>query len=78
MGLSGWHLLILALVAVLVFGGSGRISSIMGDMAKGIRSFKKGLTEDEEGDKQEARGSEPRVIEQRPVNQTERDTTKTG
>ena len=47
MGLSAWHLLILALVALLVFGGSGRISSIMGDMAKGIKSFKKGLSEDD-------------------------------
>jgi sec-independent protein translocase protein TatA len=48
MGLSGWHLMIAALVAVLIFGGSGRISSIMGDMARGIKSFKKGLAEDDE------------------------------
>ena len=48
MGFSGWHLLILALVALLIFGGSGRISSIMGDVAKGIKSFKKGLSEDED------------------------------
>ncbi len=47
MGLSGWHLLILALIALLIFGGSGRISSIMGDVAKGIKGFKKGLSEDE-------------------------------
>ena len=52
MGLSGWHVLILALVAVLVFGGSGRISSIMGDMAKGIKSFKDGLSEDEDDAKE--------------------------
>lgn len=78
MGLSGWHLLILALVALLIFGGSGRISSIMGDMAKGIKSFKKGLSEDDEADKPEARPIEPRVIDQRPVKSSERDTTKTG
>jgi sec-independent protein translocase protein TatA len=79
MGLSGWHLLILALVAVLVFGGSGRISSIMGDMAKGIKSFKKGLTEDDEDERsQQARNADPRVIDQRPVQTPERDTTKTG
>ena len=47
MGLSGWHLLILALVALLFFGGGGRISSIMGDMAKGIKSFKKGLADED-------------------------------
>ena len=48
MGLSSWHLLIIALVAVLVFGGSGRISSLMGDMAKGIKSFRKSLSEDDD------------------------------
>jgi TatA/E family protein of Tat protein translocase len=34
-------------VALLLFGGSGKISSIMGDVAKGIKSFKKGMTEDD-------------------------------
>jgi sec-independent protein translocase protein TatA len=69
MGLSAWHLLILALVAVLVFGGSGRISSIMGDMAKGIKSFKKGLSEDEEDEKPE----QPKVIDQSPTKISERE-----
>ncbi len=43
--LSIWHILILAIVAVLLFGGRGKISDLMGDVAKGIRSFKKGLSE---------------------------------
>ena len=42
------QLLIFLLVAVLVFGGRGRISSIMGDMAKGIRSFRTGLKDEDE------------------------------
>ena len=33
-------------IAVLVFGGRGKISSIMGDLGKGITSFKKGLKDD--------------------------------
>lgn len=76
MGLSGWHLLILALVALLIFGGSGRISSIMGDMAKGIRSFKKGLSEDDEEEKPE----EPKVIDSTSSKAPERDrdSSKTG
>ncbi|MEI9901324.1 MAG: twin-arginine translocase TatA/TatE family subunit [Hyphomicrobium sp.] len=78
MGLSGWHLVILALVALLVFGGSGRISSIMGDMAKGIKSFKKGLSEDDEDERPQARNGDPRVIDQRPVQSPERDKSKTG
>jgi sec-independent protein translocase protein TatA len=58
MGLSGWHLLIIALVALVVLGGSGRISSLMGDMAKGIKSFRKGLSEDDD-----ERREPPKVID---------------
>jgi len=36
-------LLIIALIVLVIFGGRGKISSIMGDMGKGINSFKKGL-----------------------------------
>lgn len=46
-GLSIWHWLILAVVVMLLFG-KGRLSDIMGDAAKGIKSFKKGLQDDEE------------------------------
>jgi sec-independent protein translocase protein TatA len=45
----GWQQLLIILVLVLVlFGGRGRISSLMGDMAKGIGAFKKGLKEEDE------------------------------
>ena len=47
--LSIWHWLVFALVVVVVFGGRGRLSSIMGDAAKGIRAFQDGLKG--EGDK---------------------------
>ena len=40
------HWIVLVLVVVLLFGG-GRISSLMGDVAKGIKSFKKGLADDD-------------------------------
>ncbi len=46
--LSIWHWMIFLVVALLLFGGSGKISSIMTDVAKGIKSFKKGMAEDEE------------------------------
>lgn len=42
------QLLIVVIVALLLFGGRGRISSIMGDMAKGIGAFRKGLKDEEE------------------------------
>ena len=47
MGFSMQHLLLFAVIALLLFGGRGKISEIMGDFAKGIRSFKKGLNDDE-------------------------------
>jgi sec-independent protein translocase protein TatA len=43
--LSIWHILILVVVAVLLFGGRGKISDLMGDVAKGIKSFRQGLSE---------------------------------
>ena len=43
--LSIWHWLLVILVVVLLFG-RGKISDLMGDMAKGIKSFKKGLADD--------------------------------
>ena len=45
MGLSLPHILLLALVVLLLFGG-GRVSGLMGDVAKGIKSFKKGMADD--------------------------------
>lgn len=44
---SWMQLLIVVVVALLLFGGRGRISSIMGDMAKGIKSFRKGMSDEE-------------------------------
>lgn len=47
MGLSVTHILLVLAVAVLLFG-RGKISALMGDVGKGIRSFKTGLAEDDE------------------------------
>jgi sec-independent protein translocase protein TatA len=47
MGFSTTHLLLLLVVVVLLFG-RGKISELMGDVAKGIKSFKKGMAEDDE------------------------------
>lgn len=55
---SPLHWIVLMLVVLLLFG-SGRISSVMGDVAKGIKSFKKGLADDE--DETPARKSPPPV-----------------
>jgi sec-independent protein translocase protein TatA len=54
MALGPWQILIILVIAVLVFGGRGKISSIMGDMGKGITSFKKGLKDGMETEKDHA------------------------
>ena len=43
MGLSIWQIAIVVILVVLLFG-RGKISSLMGDVAKGIKSFKKGMS----------------------------------
>ena len=47
MGAHWTGLLIIGVLLLILFGGRGRISSLMGDMAKGITAFKKGLKDDD-------------------------------
>ncbi|HTV35651.1 MAG TPA: twin-arginine translocase TatA/TatE family subunit [Xanthobacteraceae bacterium] len=48
--LSIWHWMIVLAVGLLLFGGRGKVSDLMGDFAKGIKQFKKGLADDEPAD----------------------------
>ena len=44
--MSIWHWIILGAIVLLLFGGKGKISDLMGDFAKGIKSFKKGMADE--------------------------------
>jgi sec-independent protein translocase protein TatA len=55
--MSIWHWILVLAVGLLLFGGRGKISDLMGDFAKGIKSFKKGLAEEEKAE--EPAKSEP-------------------
>ncbi|HVI05668.1 MAG TPA: twin-arginine translocase TatA/TatE family subunit [Sphingomicrobium sp.] len=46
-GLSIWHILILGIFVLVLFGGN-RFSSMMGDVAKGIKSFKQGMADEDD------------------------------
>jgi sec-independent protein translocase protein TatA len=59
---SIWHWMLFGAVALLLFGGKGKISDLMGDVAKGVKSFKKGLADDDEV---KAAPTAPRTIENR-------------
>lgn len=57
-GFSLWHWLIVGLVILLLFG-KGRFSDMMGDVAKGLKSFKKGIAEEDEPAR--------RIADERPI-----------
>ncbi len=44
---SLWHWIVVAVIVLLLFGGRGKISGLMGDFAQGIKAFKKGMADDE-------------------------------
>ena len=60
---SIWHWLIVLAVALLLFGGGGKIKKIMGDVGSGITAFKKGL-KDSEKQEAEARDEDRKSIDE--------------
>ena len=75
-GFSIWHILILAIILLLLFGGN-RFSAMMGDVAKGIKSFKAGMADEDEDKRRrydEQRKAEPRQLprDQEPIDVTPR------
>ena len=53
-GFSFWHIILLALLVLLLFGGN-RFSSMMGDVAKGLKNFKAGMADDDEEQRESPR-----------------------
>ena len=62
-GLSIWHWLIVLAVVLLLFGGSGKVSTLMGDFAKGVKSFKRNMADDES---MEAQAHQPASVQPVP------------
>jgi sec-independent protein translocase protein TatA len=62
-GFSIWHILIFAIIVLLLFGGN-RFSAMMGDVAKGLKSFKQGMSDEEEDKRKrhEEQRAEPRQL----------------
>jgi sec-independent protein translocase protein TatA len=68
---SLWHWLVVGIIVLLLFG-RGRFSDMMGDVAKGIKSFKKGMSEEEES----AAAAPPRrLTEEKTLEPVERTPT---
>ena len=67
------HWLVFGVIAILVLGG-GRFSNMMGDVAKGIKNFKKGMAEEEESHKEPTRIEAQKAAE--PAFKTEADRVR--
>src|ERR1700724_1877822 len=60
---SVWHWILVLAVGLLLFGGRGKVSELMGDFAKGIKSFKKRLAEDENPEPEPGKADQMRTID---------------
>ncbi|QIK79240.1 twin-arginine translocase TatA/TatE family subunit [Sphingomonas piscis] len=74
-GFSLWHILIFAVIVLLLFGGN-RFSAMMGDVAKGLKSFKQGMADDDKP--VERHESRPLPRSQDPIDVTPRQTDTTS
>ena len=63
-GFSLWHWLVVIILVMLLFG-RGRISDLMGDLGKGLKSFKEGVADDDASKRQD-----PKPLENRPIDVT--------
>ena len=70
---SLWHWLVVIILVLLLFG-RGRISDLMGDLGKGLKSFKQGMADDDG----KTKPAEPRQLsqEQRPIDITPKQATE--
>jgi sec-independent protein translocase protein TatA len=59
---SIWHWLIVLVVVLILFGGRGKISQLMGDVGKGLKNFRKSLKEDEPFEEQPPFRDEPKAL----------------
>jgi sec-independent protein translocase protein TatA len=71
--LSIWHWIVVVVVVLLLFG-RGKISELMGDMAQGIKAFKKGMSDDDA--KAEAKSDPMKTINAQTDMKREADTAK--
>ena len=72
MGISIWQI-VLVLVIILILFGAGKIPRVMGDVAKGIKSFKAGM---KEGENEEIEASAEEVVSNKKAKRTKSSTSK--
>lgn len=76
--LSIWHWIIVLIAILVLFGGRGKISSLMGDFASGIKAFKKGMSDEDVAKSDvpaETKPVDAKVIDHRPADVVKRAET---
>ncbi|SDF16637.1 twin-arginine translocase TatA/TatE family subunit [Thalassobaculum litoreum] len=73
---SIWHWLVVLAVVLLLFGGKGKISSLMGDFGKGLKNFKQGMKSEEDEAEQANKSVANESDEQQDVNKNTNQTVK--
>jgi sec-independent protein translocase protein TatA len=67
--MSLWHWIVVLAVVLLFFGGRGKITEMMGDVAKGIKAFKKGMADEDvaKADPPAEVKTDPKIIDHQPA-----------
>lgn len=65
--MSIWHWLIVLLVVLVLFGGRGKISQLMGDVGKGLKAFKRSMKEDDQPEDASFTVEQPRLKSDQPA-----------
>jgi len=74
---SIWHWLIVLAVVLVLFGGGGKISRLMGDFGKGLKSFKKGMKEEGSESADDSEDEAPKVLKSEAVEAPETTSSAT-
>jgi sec-independent protein translocase protein TatA len=79
MGSFSWvHWLLVIVVALVLFGGRGKISELMGDFASGIKAFKKGMSEDDTAKVEPPKPDAGKTIDHQTTQAAQPETHKAG
>ena len=74
---SIWHWVIVLIIIVILFGGRGKLSSLMGDLGTGLRNFKRGMNKDDDQEVNKAQSKQLEVAIDPPAEEPVKNNNKT-
>ena len=73
---SIWHWVIVLIIIVILFGGRGKLSSLMGDLGTGLRNFKRGMNKDDDQEVNDAQSKQLEVTIDPPAEEPVKNNNK--